>query len=204
MAATLEYLVEVYFFPKLKLQISAFPTMAGLLLVLIGQTTRTLAMVHAGTNFNHLVQRQRRPGHVLVTQGVYAWLRHPSYFGYYWWGLGTQLLLANPLCFITYTIVLWKFFNERIRSEPPHPHPHPPFLPWASSGIPRVADTYALQLKKDFLSAFSEMRILPIDLPPQRGFRLFGRRYLICSQLLSLACFIVLHISTGKKMGVWG
>ena len=196
MAATLEYLVEVYFFPKLKLQISAFPTMTGLLLVLIGQTTRTLAMVHAGTNFNHLVQRQRRPGHVLVTKGIYAWLRHPSYFGYYWWGLGTQLLLANPLCFITYAIVLWKFFNERIRSKP---HPTPPFSPGQPAGYPRVADAYGLQSKKDFLSAFSEMRILPIDLPPQRGFRLFGRRYLICSQLPSLACFVVLHISTGKK-----
>ena len=131
MTATLEYLVEVYFFPNFKLRVSAFPTLAGLLLVLIGQITRTLAMVHAGTNFNHLVQRQRRPGHVLVTHGIYAWLRHPSYFGYFWWGLGTQLLLANPLCFITYAVVLWRFFNERIRREPPTPPPPP--LPAGSS-----------------------------------------------------------------------
>lgn len=116
-AAILEALVGLYFFPDFKQRISLFPTMLGLALIIIGQVIRTLAMVHATTNFNHLVQRQRRPGHTLVKHGVYSWFRHPSYFGFFWWGLGTQLMLANPVCFVGYAVVLWKFFHDRIESE---------------------------------------------------------------------------------------
>ncbi|KAF8475973.1 Isoprenylcysteine carboxyl methyltransferase family-domain-containing protein [Kalaharituber pfeilii] len=116
LTATLESLLELYFFPNLKPRLT-FSTYLGLLLVLLGQTTRTLAMVHAGTNFNHNVQRRRQPGHVLVKHGIYAYLRHPSYFGFWWWGLGTQLMLANPISFTAYAVVLWRFFRDRIEAE---------------------------------------------------------------------------------------
>ncbi|THC91864.1 hypothetical protein EYZ11_008686 [Aspergillus tanneri] len=42
----------------------------GILLMVVGQTTRTLAMVQAGSNFNHTVQVERKEGHTLVTHGV--------------------------------------------------------------------------------------------------------------------------------------
>jgi protein-S-isoprenylcysteine O-methyltransferase len=90
---------------------------AGLLAVVAGQSIRSAAMIAAGTNFNHHVQRRKETSHRLVTTGVYAYLRHPSYFGFFWWGLGTQLLLGNALCFVGYAIVLWKFFSERIARE---------------------------------------------------------------------------------------
>lgn len=83
----------------------------------LGQGTRTAAMVHAGSNFSHLVQSRKKAGHVLVTGGVYGWLRHPSYFGFFWWGLGTQVVLGNAVCLVGYAIVLWKFFESRIKSE---------------------------------------------------------------------------------------
>lgn len=89
----------------------------GIILTLLGQVTRTVAMAHAGSNFNHLVQSTKKQGHVLVTDGIYAWLRHPSYFGFFWWGLGTQLVLGNAFCLIGYAIVLWRFFRKRIESE---------------------------------------------------------------------------------------
>lgn len=89
----------------------------GLMLIIIGQTTRSLAMRTAGRSFNHLVQSVKREHHVLVTDGVYGWSRHPSYFGFFWWGLGTQFLLGNHLCFAAYSAVLWKFFAARIMSE---------------------------------------------------------------------------------------
>ncbi|KAL2019682.1 hypothetical protein VTK56DRAFT_9301 [Thermocarpiscus australiensis] len=90
---------------------------AGLGLVLLGQTVRSVAMVQAGPSFNHLVQRQRSAGHVLVTTGVYGVLRHPSYFGFFWWALGTQLVMGNVLCLVGYAVVLWRFFSRRIRHE---------------------------------------------------------------------------------------
>lgn len=89
----------------------------GLVLIVIGQMTRTMAMAQAGTNFSHLVQSKRKEGHVLVTDGVYAWIRHPSYFGFWWWGLGTQLVLGNMMCLVGYTVVLWRFFKHRIESK---------------------------------------------------------------------------------------
>lgn len=89
----------------------------GLILLIIGQIVRTVAMAQAGTNFTHTIQHRKRDEHVLVKDGVYAVLRHPSYFGFFWWGLGTQLVLGNVVCFVGYLVVLWKFFAERIKSE---------------------------------------------------------------------------------------
>ncbi|KAI4258376.1 MAG: hypothetical protein LQ352_001225 [Teloschistes flavicans] len=85
----------------------------GFAMLAIGQGTRTLAMVHAGTNFNHLVQSRKKEGHILVTGGIYGWLRHPSYFGFFWWGLGTQVVMGNVGCLFGYAVVLWRFFRYR-------------------------------------------------------------------------------------------
>ncbi|KAL4917239.1 Isoprenylcysteine carboxyl methyltransferase family-domain-containing protein [Aspergillus aurantiobrunneus] len=89
----------------------------GVLLMALGQVVRSLAMAQAGSNFNHTVQVERKEGHTLVTHGVYAVLRHPSYFGFFWWGLGTQLVLGNVVCLVGYAVVLWKFFSNRIQRE---------------------------------------------------------------------------------------
>jgi len=43
------------------------------------------------------------------------YLRHPSYTGFFYWGIGTQLLLMNPISLIGYAVVLFRFFKERIR-----------------------------------------------------------------------------------------
>lgn len=89
----------------------------GLLLTLVGQVVRSLAMLHAGASFNHEVQWVKADCHVLVTNGVYAFLRHPSYFGFFYWGIGTQLVLGNVISFLIYAGVLWWFFDRRIRYE---------------------------------------------------------------------------------------
>ncbi|KAL1988420.1 hypothetical protein VTN96DRAFT_9475 [Rasamsonia emersonii] len=93
------------------------PLVVGLVLMVVGQSIRTLAMAQAGSNFNHTVQVERKQGHTLVTGGIYSVLRHPSYFGFFWWGLGTQLVLHNVTCFCAYAIVLWQFFASRIQRE---------------------------------------------------------------------------------------
>ncbi|OAP58305.1 hypothetical protein AYL99_07395 [Fonsecaea erecta] len=92
----------------------------GATLIVVGQLVRSAAMRQAKTNFNHVVQWTKRADHVLVTDGVYAFSRHPSYFGFFWWGLGTQVLLGNRICFVIYAVVLWKFFHHRIVHEERH------------------------------------------------------------------------------------
>lgn len=89
----------------------------GLIMVVGGQVVRSMAMLHAGTSFNHTVQTRKADSHTLVTTGIYGVFRHPSYFGFFYWGLGTQLVLGNVLCFVGYSMVLWRFFSSRIRVE---------------------------------------------------------------------------------------
>ncbi|KIX05755.1 uncharacterized protein Z518_03727 [Rhinocladiella mackenziei CBS 650.93] len=107
--------------PSILPQVSpSVPVGMGLTLIFVGQLVRSAAMRKAKTNFNHVVQWTKRADHVLVTDGVYAFSRHPSYFGFFWWGLGTQLLLGNRICLVAYAVVLWKFFNHRIMHEERH------------------------------------------------------------------------------------
>lgn len=89
----------------------------GFVLLLIGQFVRTVAMAQAASNFNHHVQSRHQEGHVLVNTGLYRYLRHPSYFGFFWWGLGTQIILGNMVCFVGYSLVLWRFFSKRIQRK---------------------------------------------------------------------------------------
>lgn len=96
---------------------STYGLYLGLLCIAVGQYVRSAAMAKAGSSFNHLVQSTKRDDHVLVISGIYAFSRHPSYFGFFWWGLGTQLVLGNHFCFVAYSFVLWAFFSKRIRNE---------------------------------------------------------------------------------------
>ncbi|KAL4957417.1 Isoprenylcysteine carboxyl methyltransferase family-domain-containing protein [Aspergillus filifer] len=123
-SAAVECLVAYYMCPResyfeitgplygIKVQV-----VSGLFLMGVGQIVRSLAMVQAGSNFNHTVQVERKEGHTLVTHGVYSVFRHPSYFGFFWWGLGTQLVLGNVVCLLGYAVVLWRFFSHRIQRE---------------------------------------------------------------------------------------
>merc|ERR1740123_2781739 len=89
----------------------------GFLLGMLGWGLRALALFTAKSNFTHLVAHRKQAGHALVTGGVYALCRHPSYVGWFLWSISTQLILGNPICFIAYTAVSWLFFARRIPEE---------------------------------------------------------------------------------------
>lgn len=113
--AFLEACITSYFFPSWQARFHSPAMIAlGLVLIVMGQAVRSIAMAQAGTNFNHIVQSRKNDGHELVTSGIYAYLRHPSYFGFFWWGIGTQIMLGNTVCFFGYVAVLWYFFMRRI------------------------------------------------------------------------------------------
>lgn len=119
-AAFLECLVVCRFFPARSWAppgCASLLVTLGLLATVLGQLVRSLAMLHAGTSFHHQVQTRKAHTHLLVTNGVYAWMRHPSYVGFFYWGLGTQLVMGNVLCFFAYAWILWTFFRSRIRHE---------------------------------------------------------------------------------------
>ncbi|XP_072334199.1 protein-S-isoprenylcysteine O-methyltransferase isoform X2 [Scyliorhinus torazame] len=115
MSSWVEFTIEKLLFPGLK-QIT-WLSFFGLLMVLVGELLRKAAMLTAGSNFNHIVQNEKAETHRLVTTGIYSWSRHPSYVGWFYWSIGTQIILCNPICVVGYTLASWRFFRERIEEE---------------------------------------------------------------------------------------
>ncbi|KAI0036790.1 ICMT-domain-containing protein [Vararia minispora EC-137] len=113
--AVFEYLVTLYLKPSWK----AHPcvTTIGIFVVIVGQALRSLSMIHAATNFSHMIAYKKLTNHQLVTDGIYLWFRHPSYAGFFYWALGTQLVLQNSFSFIVFFFLLWRFFSSRIQEE---------------------------------------------------------------------------------------
>eukprot|EP00730_Choanoeca_flexa_P008104 TRINITY_DN12442_c4_g2_i1.p1 TRINITY_DN12442_c4_g2~~TRINITY_DN12442_c4_g2_i1.p1 ORF type:complete len:303 (+),score=12.39 TRINITY_DN12442_c4_g2_i1:2-910(+) len=95
-------------------------SVAGLAIAMIGELFRKLAMITAGSNFKHLVATEKEPDHQLVRSGVYRLCRHPSYAGWFWWAVGTQVLLCNPISTMAYAYAAVKFFKDRIYTEEYH------------------------------------------------------------------------------------
>lgn len=109
----LEFFVEAALVPRWKTFRAL--QLLGVTLVVSGQLLRSLAMVHASTNFSHTVAHAKREDHVLVTHGVYSFARHPSYAGFLYWAVGTQILLGNPVSTVLFIMVLTRFFARRIQ-----------------------------------------------------------------------------------------
>ena len=131
-AGVTEYLVICHFFPHLHNSSRAtIAFVVGLLCVVFGQGIRSFAMAQAGQSFSHALAYTKKQEHVLVTGGIYSYdrmyldsvfeliwdrfSRHPSYLGFFYFGIGTQIMLGNPISSIIFAGVLWRFFNERIR-----------------------------------------------------------------------------------------
>ncbi|XP_027098418.1 protein-S-isoprenylcysteine O-methyltransferase B-like [Coffea eugenioides] len=111
----IEYLMEVYFFPGLKEH--WWISNLGLAMVVIGEIIRKLAILTAGQSFTHLIKIYHQENHKLVTHGVYQFVRHPGYSGFFIWAVGTQFMLCNPLSTVAFAIVVWRFFALRIPYE---------------------------------------------------------------------------------------
>ncbi|CAK1364726.1 unnamed protein product [Cercospora beticola] len=115
--ATLELIVSRFFPQYGQTFVNPLTIALGIALIVVGQLVRSLAMAQAGPSFNHVIAREHKEHHKLVTHGLYSIFRHPSYFGFFWWAIGTQFLVGNKICLVGYIIVLWQFFYRRIQGE---------------------------------------------------------------------------------------
>ncbi|CCD69818.1 Protein-S-isoprenylcysteine O-methyltransferase [Caenorhabditis elegans] len=110
----IEFLIEANFYPEIKMYSVLWIGTFG---CIIGEIVRKVGMVHAGLAFTHLMARTKRSGHTLINTGIYAYMRHPGYFGWFIWAVSTQIVLCNPISFVIYTFVTWRFFANRIEIE---------------------------------------------------------------------------------------
>ena len=115
-AAWMEYSLELWWWGgEVKFNISV--AFLGLVILVTGQAVRSVGMWQCGEHFAHEIMTSHDEGHRLITTGLYSVLRHPAYFGWFYWTIGTQLLLCNPVCTIVYAYLSWIFFSKRIPFE---------------------------------------------------------------------------------------
>jgi protein-S-isoprenylcysteine O-methyltransferase len=46
-----------------------------------------------------------------------SFVRHPSYVGFFYWAIGTQLFMSNVVSTLAFVFVLGRFFSSRIKGE---------------------------------------------------------------------------------------
>ncbi|KAK1290263.1 Protein-S-isoprenylcysteine O-methyltransferase A [Acorus calamus] len=113
--ALLEYMVEIFLCPGLKQ--NWWISNTGLVMVLFGEVIRKSAILTAHRSFTHRIKIYHEDHHDLITHGIYRFVRHPGYCGFFIWAIGTQVMLCNPLCVVMFTVVTWRFFSSRIPYE---------------------------------------------------------------------------------------
>ena len=114
-ASFIETLLGTYFFHKYKNIKILF--ILGLLMTIVGQYFRIAALFTGKSNFTHKIQIKKRKNHVLVKYGIYKICRHPSYFGFFIWSVGIEIMCVNPICTIAFTYILFRFFKNRTEFE---------------------------------------------------------------------------------------
>ncbi|PKU69593.1 probable protein-S-isoprenylcysteine O-methyltransferase isoform X2 [Dendrobium catenatum] len=113
--ALLEYFIEICLFPKLKDH--WWISNIGLVIVLVGEVIRKTGILTAGRSFTHIIRVYYVDHHELITWGIYRFMRHPGYCGFFIWAAGTQLILCNPISTVGFIAVTWRFFSTRIPYE---------------------------------------------------------------------------------------
>ncbi|OHT07280.1 hypothetical protein TRFO_24620 [Tritrichomonas foetus] len=111
-----EFLIERYFWAS-KSDSSSLTIWVGIAMVIVGLYIRFSSIITAGKSFTHLVQYRKRAEHKLITHGIYKYIRHPGYFGFFVFAVGTQIMLKNFFSVIGFICVLWYFFYDRIKDE---------------------------------------------------------------------------------------
>ena len=111
----IELIIENYLFHNIKF--SKIIIALGVICMIVGHIFRMGAIYTGKKNFTHIVAERKKNEHELVKEGIYSISRHPSYFGFYLWSIGTQIMCVNPICVIGFTIVLYLFFKDRIINE---------------------------------------------------------------------------------------
>lgn len=100
-------------------QIWSMVSLIGVILLVIGIILRFLSIKTLGSSFTHYINQQETTQELVVT-GIFQYVRHPSYLGFYLYVVGIEIYLKNLGCFILSMAILTHFFRVRIRFEEYH------------------------------------------------------------------------------------
>lgn len=118
----MEFFIEYYFFPLYvfrseitrRWKQNQVVIQMGILLTVFGIVLRAAAEIQMGTNFTHIIRTEHVNSHELVTSGIYSLFRHPSYTGWFYYNVGRELILCNPVCVVISALVNWGLLYFRI------------------------------------------------------------------------------------------
>jgi len=114
LSSCMEFWIRFFLVPTMtSIKISCL----GVMIVMVAQVIRSIAMATCGASFNHLIQTHKKDNHVLITHGIYTYLRHPSYVGFFYWSIATQVVLCNGVNTVLYAMASCLFFQRRIPYE---------------------------------------------------------------------------------------
>lgn len=109
----LEFSIRFCFLPRASVSLFS----VGSAMVAFSQGIRAWAMITCGESFNHLIQTSKKDNHVLIKHGIYKYLRHPSYVGFFYWSIATQVVLNNWVSTVLFASASFAFFRRRIPYE---------------------------------------------------------------------------------------
>ncbi|CRG97005.1 protein-S-isoprenylcysteine O-methyltransferase, putative [Plasmodium gallinaceum] len=98
--------------------------LSSLVLSLIGLFLRLFGIIQCSSNFSFYVlsshslrKKNMKKEHHLVKKGLYKYMRHPCYTGWFYYSLFLQLFLFNIFCFFLSFIISWAFLYRTIKIE---------------------------------------------------------------------------------------
>lgn len=95
---------------------SFFFSLVGLLITLVGLIICLIARKTLGDNWTNAYEYQVKENHDLITNGVYAVIRHPIYFGLTLMLIGAEMV-AQSYLFISFLAFFVAFYFQGRREE---------------------------------------------------------------------------------------
>lgn len=94
-----------------------FTQLLGLILVIIGIGVSVIGRYQLGKNWTHAAHYQVKPQQVLVTTGIYRYIRHPIYIGMCLAYIGAEIVAGSWLFLPIGTVVLFTNWRQARKEE---------------------------------------------------------------------------------------
>jgi protein-S-isoprenylcysteine O-methyltransferase Ste14 len=89
------------------------PQVIGFMLIVIGVSISVSARKALGANWTHAYEYQIKKEHALITEGIYAYIRHPIYTGLYIAFIGGELVAQSFVALLFVLLFVGGYWQAR-------------------------------------------------------------------------------------------
>ncbi|SOV80803.1 protein-S-isoprenylcysteine O-methyltransferase, putative [Plasmodium reichenowi] len=101
-----------------------FLVLVSLFFCITGMFLRIMGIINCSKSFSFYVlssysleKKYMKGKHNLIKKGIYKYMRHPCYTGWFYYSIFLQLLLSNLFCFTLSFLLSWVYFYRTIKRE---------------------------------------------------------------------------------------